>query len=253
MLAAHTSTAGLEKVRDAMRVHLTENARKVLEVRYLRRDASGEIVETPEELFRRVARSIARAELPYGHARAAAQWEEAFVTALMRLDFLPNSPTLVNAGTPVGQLSACFVLPVEDSIAEIFESLKLAALIQHSGGGTGFAFSRLRPQGDVVASTGGMAAGPVSFMRLFDCMTEHIRQGGRRRGANMGVLRVDHPDIEAFIEAKLDGQSFRNFMKRVILPRSTSAIWSAVRQPGMPSIGRSWPTPRVWPCAFSTM
>lgn len=194
-----------------MQVHLTANALKVLEVRYLRRDSNGQIIETPEELFRRVARSIAQAEATFGDATAAGRWEEAFLEALVGLDFLPNSPTLMNAGTPLGQLSACFVLPVEDSLADIFESLKLAALIQQSGGGTGFSFSHLRPKGDLVASTGGAASGPVSFMRIFDCATEHIRQGGKRRGANIGVLSVEHPDIEEFVDIKLDGSSLRNF------------------------------------------
>lgn len=192
-------------------VPLSDNARRVLEARYLRRDFKGQIIETPEELFRRVAHAIAQAEAPFGGARAAGQWEEVFYEALSRLDFLPNSPTLMNAGTPLGQLSACFVLPVEDSIADIFESLKLMALIQQTGGGTGFSFSHLRPRGDLVASTGGTASGPVSFMRIFDCATEHIKQGGKRRGANMGILRIDHPDIEEFIDAKRDGRSFRNF------------------------------------------
>jgi hypothetical protein len=195
----------------AMDLHLTDTALTVLEARYLKCDSSGKIVETPEALFQRVARSVAQAERTLGDSKAADRWEEAFREALTHLDFLPNSSTLMNVGSPLGQLSACFVLPVGDSIAEIFESLKLAALIQQSGGGTGFAFSRLRPQGDFVASTGGMASGPVSFMRIFDCATENVRQGGRRRGANMGVLRIDHPDIEAFIDAKRDGQSFRNF------------------------------------------
>jgi ribonucleoside-diphosphate reductase alpha chain len=194
-----------------MALHLTENALKVLEARYLRRDTTGHSLETPEGLFRRVAHGIAQAEQRFGGTTAAERWEGRFFDTLKSADFLPNSPTLMNAGTSPGQLSACFVLPVEDSMAEIFETLKLAALIQQSGGGTGFAFSRLRPQGDAVASTGGSASGPVSFMRIFDCATEHIKQGGRRRGANMGVLRVDHPDIEAFVDAKLDGQSFRNF------------------------------------------
>lgn len=194
-----------------MTLQLTDNALTVLKARYLRQDRSGQILESPEELCRRVAGSIAQAEAQFGNAQAVARWQEAFFQALTRLDFVPNSPTLMNAGTPLGQPSACFVLPVEDSMEGIFDALKLAALIQQSGGGTGFAFSRLRPQGDIVASTGGRASGPVSFMRIFDCATEHIRQGGRRRGANMGVLRVDHPDIEAFIEAKRDGQSFRNF------------------------------------------
>jgi ribonucleoside-diphosphate reductase alpha chain len=193
------------------RAQFSDNALRVLRARYLRRDGAGQVVETPEELFRRVAHSIALAEASFGDAAAAGQWEEAFFDALIHLEFLPNSPTLMNAGTPLGQLSACFVLPVEDSMDAIFDSLKLMALIQQSGGGTGFSFSHLRPKGDVVASTGGAASGPVSFMRIFDCATEHIKQGGKRRGANMGVLRVDHPDIQEFIAAKRDSQSFRNF------------------------------------------
>lgn len=190
---------------------VTDNARRVLEARYLRRDERGQLIETPEQLFRRVARGVAQAEIAFHGEGAAAEWEEKFFNVLSRLDFLPNSPTLMNAGTPMGQLSACFVLPVADSMEGIFGALKLMALIQQSGGGTGFAFSRLRPRGDRVSSTGGQASGPVSFMRIFDCATENIRQGGKRRGANMGILRVDHPDVEEFIEAKLDGESFRNF------------------------------------------
>jgi ribonucleoside-diphosphate reductase alpha chain len=193
------------------RAPLTDNALRVLRARYLRRDPAGQVVETPEGMFRRVAHSVAHAEAGFGDAAAWGRWEEAFFDALIQLDLLPNSPTLMNAGTPLGQLSACFVIPVEDSMEEIFDALKLMALIQQSGGGTGFSFSRLRPAGDVVSSTGGASSGPVSFMRIFDCATEHIKQGGKRRGANMGVLRVDHPDIEEFIEAKRDGQSFRNF------------------------------------------
>jgi ribonucleoside-diphosphate reductase alpha chain len=189
---------------------LGENALQVLRARYLRRDPSGQIAETPDELFRRVARSVAGAETRAG-AAAAAAWEERFYEAMTSLDLLPNSPCLMNAGTSLGQLSACFVLPVEDSMEGIFDALKLMALIQQSGGGVGFSFSRLRPSGDPVASTGGTASGPVSFMRIFDCATKNIKQGGKRRGANMGVLRVDHPDIEEFIDAKRDGQSFRNF------------------------------------------
>ena len=190
---------------------LSGNARKVLEARYLRRGADGRLVETPEELFHRVAHAVAAGEERYGGAAAATQFEELFFDLLTRLDFLPNSPTLMNAGTPLGQLSACFVLPVEDSMEGIFDALKLMAFIQQSGGGTGFSFSRLRPSGDRVASTSGTASGPVSFMRIFDCATENIRQGGKRRGANMGVLRVDHPDITEFIDAKLDDRSFQNF------------------------------------------
>jgi ribonucleoside-diphosphate reductase alpha chain len=201
-----------------MSVPLTETALKVLKARYLRRDLTGTVVETPEELFRRVAHSIAQGESRFAGPCQVRRWEEGFHEALINLDFLPNSPTLMNAGTPLGQLSACFVLPVEDSMEGIFDTLKLMALIQQSGGGTGFSFSQLRPTGDVVASTGGAASGPVSFMRIFDCATENIRQGGKRRGANMGILRVDHPDIREFIDAKLDGHSLQNFNLSVAVP-----------------------------------
>jgi ribonucleoside-diphosphate reductase alpha chain len=197
-----------------VKAEITDNARRVLEARYLCRDTQGQIAETPEDMFGRVAHHLAQVETNWqasGGSQAAAEWEERFYDALVRLDFLPNSPTLMNAGLPLGQLSACFVLPVGDSMEEIFDALKHMALIQQSGGGTGFSFSRLRPKGDVVSSTSGRSSGPVSFMRIFDCATENVRQGGKRRGANMGILRVDHPDIREFIEAKLDGQSFRNF------------------------------------------
>lgn len=190
---------------------LTPNARRVLEARYLRRDAERHTCETPEQMFARVARAVAQAELLLGTARQAAVWEAEFLGLLSSFDFLPNSPTLMNAGTPLGQLSACFVLPVGDSMESIFEAVKQMALVQRTGGGTGFSFSSLRPARDPVASTGGEASGPVSFLRIFDCATEHIRQGGRRRGANMGVLRVDHPDILEFIRAKANGGALRNF------------------------------------------
>src|SRR5690606_37921120 len=191
--------------RDRPMLELTDNARRVRDARYLRRDAERRIIETPEQLFARVARAVAHAELVLGNAQQAARWEAEFHALLTRLEFLPNSPTLMNAGTPLGQLSACFVLPVEDSMEGIFETLKNAALIQRTGGGTGFAFSRLRPSGAVISGTGGVTPGPVSFMRIFDRTTENIKLGGKRRGANMGVLRVDHPDIREFVAAKLDG------------------------------------------------
>ena len=194
-----------------MRIELTENAGRVLESRYLLRGPSGEVVETPGELFGRVARTVAAAEDLFGAPGRASRWTEQFSELLSSLEFLPNSPTLSNAGRPRGQLAACFVLPVEDSLEEIFDSLKLMALIQQSGGGTGFSFSRLRPRGARLSATGGASSGPVSFMRIFDCATENIRQGGKRQGANMGILRVDHPDILEFIEAKADGRSFANF------------------------------------------
>ncbi len=205
---------------------LSGNALRVLEARYLRRDAARRVIETPEELFRRVARGIAHAELLLGTARDAARWEARFHELLVSLDFLPNSPTLMNAGTPLGQLAACFVLPVEDTMESIFDAVRAMALLQRAGGGTGFAFSRLRPRGDTVRSTGGEASGPVSFMRVFDCATENIKQGGRRRGANMGVLRVDHPDVLEFIDAKLGG-GLQNFNLSI---GATDAFMRAVEE-----------------------
>ncbi|HEY8172758.1 MAG TPA: vitamin B12-dependent ribonucleotide reductase [Dehalococcoidia bacterium] len=194
---------------------LSDNARVVLERRYLAKDDAGKLIETPEGLFRRVAHTIALAEeafVPPERAAAVVRDTEAsFYELTSSLKFLPNSPTLGNAGRPLQQLSACFVLPVDDSMEGIFESLKDTALIHQSGGGTGFAFSRLRPAGDRVASTGGVASGPVSFMRVFDSATESIKQGGTRRGANMAILSVDHPDIEAFINVKSDMTTLQNF------------------------------------------
>jgi len=188
---------------------LSVNAIEVLRRRYLRHDVAGEIIETPGEMFARVARCVSAAEKRFGGDREAV--EGRFLHAMKDLLFLPNSPTLMNAGLPLGQLSACFVLPVEDSISGIFNALKAMALVHQSGGGTGFGFSRLRPKGDAVASTGGVASGPVSFMRIFDAATDVIKQGGRRRGANMAVLRADHPDILEFIAAKDQPGHLENF------------------------------------------
>src|SRR5581483_11591271 len=193
-------------------LRLSENARVVLERRYLAKDDAGKPIETPEQLFRRVAHNLAQAERNYGADEARlAEVEETFYHTLTHLDFLPNSPTLGNAGRPLQQLSACFVLPVEDSIDRIFDTLKATALVHQSGGGTGFAFSRLRPEGSLVRSTSGVASGPVSFMKVFDASTEAIKQGGTRRGANMGILSVDHPDIEKFITLKSDMVTLTNF------------------------------------------
>ncbi len=190
---------------------LTPAAREVLEARYLKRDGTGRVVETPEELFARVAEHVAGAETTWGSAADAGLWAGRFFSVMSSLEFLPNSPALMNAGRELGQLAACFVLPVEDSLTAIFDAVKSTAIIHQSGGGTGFSFSHLRPAGDRVGSSGGEASGPVSFMRVFNAATEAIRQGGMRRGANMGVLRVDHPDIVEFIRAKEAPGELTNF------------------------------------------
>jgi ribonucleoside-diphosphate reductase alpha chain len=190
-------------------MELTENALRVLKARYLIKDEKGNIIETPEQLLVRVAKTIASAESLYGGNTA--EWEEKFHSLMTDLKFLPNSPTLMNAGKDMGQLAACFVLPVGDSMNSIFNTLKNASLILQSGGGTGFSFSQLRPRSDIVRSTGGIASGPVSFMRIYNTATEVIKQGGARRGANMGMLRIDHPDILEFIKIKRSEGELTNF------------------------------------------
>ncbi len=191
---------------------LSVNAVKVLEKRYLRRDENGKVIETPSQMFRRVADNIARADELYGVTKEnVKRASDEFYEMMANLEFLPNSPTLMNAGTKVQQLASCFVLPVEDSLEKIFETLKNTALIQQTGGGTGFSFSRIRPRGDIVKSTGGTASGPMSFLKVFNIVTEAVKQGGRRRGANMGILRVDHPDIVEFVISKEKDESLANF------------------------------------------
>jgi len=197
-------------LKDDLKFNAT--ALKVLEERYLLKDEKGKIIETPRQMFARVAREIAKVEARYGKSKKEVkEIEKKFFDMLINLEFLPNSPTLMNAGTPLGQLSACFVLPIEDSLESIFTTLNNMAKIQQSGGGTGFSFSKIRPKGDIVKSTKGIASGPVSFMKIYDMATEVIKQGGKRRGANMGILDVWHPDIEEFIKVKSDQKTLSNF------------------------------------------
>lgn len=190
---------------------LSDNAKRVLERRYLKKDIEGKTIETPEMMFQRVATYIAAAEEKFGDPSRVKEMETKFYEMMIELKFLPNSPTLMNAGRTLGQLAACFVLPVEDSMEGIFDTLKNAALIHKSGGGTGFSFSRLRPQNSRVGTTGGVASGPVSFMKIFNTATEQVKQGGTRRGANMAILKVDHPDIMDFINCKENNKELNNF------------------------------------------
>ncbi|MCH8054332.1 MAG: ribonucleotide-diphosphate reductase subunit alpha, partial [Planctomycetes bacterium] len=191
---------------------LSENAQRVLQARYLKKNEQGEVLETATDMFRRVARTIAAAELNFTDDDAIrSEWEGVFYDMMTAGEFMPNSPTLMNSGRDMGMLSACFVLPVRDSIEEIFDAVKYTALIQKAGGGTGFAFDELRPTGDFISSSGGRTSGPISFWRVFSEATNAIQQGAFRRGANMGMMYIHHPDILKFLHAKQDLTQFTNY------------------------------------------